>query len=287
MPISQIAELVGEHDTRIWRLVNAHIKKAYAKKDLSKLLKVGIDETSSCKGHKYISVFVDMDEREVVYATPGKDETTVSRFAEELLKHNANAENITAVSMDMSPAFISGARKHLKNASVTFDKFHIIKQLNEAIDEIRRNETALNPCLKGSRYIWLKNPQNLTVRQQNDLKTLSKENKKLAKAYQMKLTLQDIYRTVWDSKVADIAIKKWLSWATRSRLAPINKFAKMVKHYAGILQYFESKLTAGISEGINSRIQEIKRRAKGFRNIDNFISMVYLEAANLILPAFC
>lgn len=288
MPISQIAELVGEHDTRIWRLVNAHIKKAYAKKDLSKLLKVGIDETSSCKGHKYISVFVDMDEREVVYATPGKDETTVSRFAEELLKHNANAENITAVSMDMSPAFISGARKRLKNASVTFDKFHIIKQLNEAIDEIRRNETALNPCLKGSRYIWLKNPQNLTVRQQNDLKTLSKENKKLAKAYQMKLTLQDIYRTVWDSKVADIAIKKWLSWATRSRLAPINKFAKMVKsHYAGILQYFESKLTAGISEGINSRIQEIKRRAKGFRNIDNFISMVYLEAANLILPAFC
>jgi transposase len=287
MPISQIAELVDEHDTRIWRLINAHIKKAYAQKDLTKVKRIGIDETSSRKGHKYISVFGDMDEREVVFATPGKDEATISRFEEELTKHNANAEKITAVSMDMSPAFISGAKKHLKNAKITFDKFHIVKQLNEAIDEIRRNETALNPCLKGSRYIWLKNPSNLTARQQNDLKTLSKENKKLAKAYQMKLTLQDIYHTIWDIQVADMAFKKWLSWATRSRLVPIKRFAKMFKsHYTGILQFFDSKLTAGLSEGINSRIQEIKRRAKGFRNINNFISMIYLEAANLILPIF-
>lgn len=285
MPISQIAELVDEHDTRIWRLINAHIKKAYAQKDLQKVSRVGIDETSSRKGHRYISVFVDMDEREVVFATPGKDETTIARFADELTKHSANTENITAVSMDMSPAFISGTRKYLQHASVTFDKFHVIKQLNEAIDEVRRNETVLNPCLKGSRYIWLKNPTNLTVRQKNDLITLSKENKKLAKAYQMKLTLQDIYRTIWDIRVADIAIKKWLSWATRSRLVPIKRFAKMLKsHYNGVLQYFKSKLTAGLSEGINSRIQEIKRRAKGFRNIDNFISMIYLEATNLILP---
>lgn len=226
---------------------------------------------------------------EVVYATPGKDESAIARFSDELARHGANREQITNVSMDMSPAYIKGANDHFESAEITFDTFHVIKQLNEAIDdEIHQIETAVNPCLKGSRYIWLKNPKNLSAHQRDALKTLSKENKRLAKAYQMKLTLQDIYRTVCDYRVADIGFKKWLSWAVRSRLDPIKKFAKMFKsHYVGILQFFKSRLTAGISESINSRIQEIKRRAKGFRNINYFISMIYLEASNLLLPSFC
>lgn len=287
MPVSQIAELVGEHDTRIWRILHFHILKAYSTKDFSDLTHVGIDETSSRKGHKYVSVFVDMQKSEVVYATPGKDESAIERFSDELERHGANSEQITNVSIDMSPAYIKGATERFKNAEITFDKFHVIKQLNEAIDEIRRTETAVNPCLKGSRYIRLKNPENLSVRQRDALKTLLKENKRLSKAYQMKLTLQDIYRTVCDYRVADIAFQKWLSWAVRSRLEPIKRFAKMFKsHYVGILQFFKSRLTAGLSEGINSRIQEIKRRAKGFRNINYFISMIYLEASNLLLPAY-
>lgn len=287
MPISAIADLVDEHDTRIWRIIHFYIAKAYADKDLSELSAVGIDETSSRKGHKYISVFVDMEKREVVYATPGKDESTIVSFSEELKKHNGNSDNIINVSMDMSPAFIKGARTTFQNAVITFDKFHVVKLLNEAIDEIRRTETAKNPCLKGSRYIWLKNPSNLTYKQKNDLKTLSKENRKLAKAYQMKLTLQDIYRAVSDICIADTCFRKWLSWAVRSRLEPIKKFAKTVKsHYHGILQYFNSKLTAGLSEGTNSRIQEIKRRSKGFRNVDYFISMIYLGSSNLLLQSY-
>jgi transposase len=287
MPISKIAELVDEHDTLLWRIFNAHVKKAYSEKDMLKVTKIGIDETSSKKGHNYISVFVDMEARDVVFATVGKDAKTISKFCEELPKHGGNADNISEVSMDMSPAFISGATEKFTNASITFDKFHVVKQLNEALDEIRRNEQKVNPCLKGSRYIWLKNPSNLTVRQQNDLKTLSKENRKLSKAYQMKLTFQDIYRCIYDRDTADFALRKWLSWAVRSRLDPIKKFAKMVKsHYSGILRFFDSRLTAGLSEGINSKIQEIKRRAKGFRNMNNFISMIYLDCSNLNLPVF-
>lgn len=282
MPVSKIAELMDEHDTRIWRIIHFHVSKAYAAKDLRALSQIGIDETSTRKGHKYISIFVDMVKREVVYVTPGKDETTIQRFCKEIINHNSSAENIKNISIDMSTAFISGAKKYLPNASVTFDKFHIIKQLNEAIDTVRRNEAMIYPCLKGSRYIWLKNPNQLNICQQNELKTLSKENKHLAKAYQMKLTFQDIYRNIFDIHIAEAAIKKWLSWAVHSRLEPMKKFAKMIKsHFPGVLQYFESRLTAGLTEGINSRIQEIKRRAKGFRNIDYFISMIYLEAGNL------
>ena len=234
-----------------------------------------------------MSVFVDMQQHEILFATEGKDATTIDKFIEEMPSHNATPEQIKELSMDMSPSFILGAKKFI-NASITFDKFHVVKQLNEALDEVRRDEQKLNPLLKGSRYIWLKNPNNLTANQAKNLKTLSKENKKLSKAYQMKLTFQDIYRTIWDKETADMALGKWLSWAVHSRLESVKKFAKMVKsHYKGILHFFESKLTAGISEGINSRIQEIKRRAKGYKNIKNFIVMIYLEGSNLILPAFC
>lgn len=287
MPISSIAEMVGEHDTRIWRIIKTHVAKAYTKKDMSGVKQIGLDETSSAKGHKYISIFIDMEKKEVLYATEGKDASVIDKFVGEMPKHNGNPNKITDISMDMSPAFISGADKKLPIANITFDKFHVMKQLNEAIDNVRRSEQKMNPLLKGSRYVWLKNPCNLTQKQEKDLQTLSKENKRLAKAYQMKLTFGDIYRFVNDYDSANMAIKKWLSWAVRSRLEPFKEFARKVKdHYHGILQFFISRLTAGASEGLNSRIQEIKRRAKGFRNIVNFIAMIYIEGANLILPAW-
>ena len=103
----------------------------------------------------------------------------------------------------------------------------------------------------------------------------------------MELTFQDIYRCVYDKDNADFAIQKWLSWAVRSRLDPIKKFAKMVKaHYSGILRFFDSGLTAGLSESINANIQQFKRRANGFRNLNNFINMIYLDCSILSFPAF-
>lgn len=284
MPISRIGELVDEQDTRIWRIVRFHVSRAHAKKSYAATTKVGCDETSSRKGHNYVTVFADMDSGEVMFATEGKDSGTVKAFAEELPKHEAEPEQIREVTIDMSPAFISGVTDFLPEAGITFDKFHVIQALNKAQDEVRRMEQKNNPLLKSSRYIWLKNPENLTDRQKKQLKTLRFENLKTAKVYQMKLTFQDIYRSIREPEAAKDAIKKWLSWAVRSRLDPIKSFAKMVRsHFAGILRYFSSRLTSGAMEGINSRIQEIKRRARGFRNINNFITMIYLEAANLDL----
>jgi len=282
MPISRIGELVGEQDTRIWRIVRGHVERAYAKKSFATAVKVGVDETSSRKGHNYVTVFADMDNGEVLFATEGKDAATIKAFAEELPKHEAQPEQVKEVTMDMSPAFISGAAGFLPKASVTFDKFHVIQALNKAQDEVRRTEQKKNPLLKKSRFIWLKNPEKLTEKQKKQLESLSFENLKTAKVYQMKLTFQDIYRNIKSPELAEQAIKKWLSWAVRSRIDPIKTFAKTVKnHFAGILRYFTSRLTSGAMEGINSRIQEIKRRARGFRNIKNFIAMIYLEAANL------
>lgn len=287
MPVSDIAKLTGEHDTRLWRIIHSYVDSAYGKKDMCGVKAVGVDETSVRKGHRYISVFADMDMREVLYCTPGKDASAIGRFKDELARHGGNAENVSELSMDMSPAFISGASEHLPRAEVTFDKFHVVKLLNEALDKVRRAEQKINPLLTRSRYIWLKNPGNLTAKQRQKLATLSRENLRTAKVYQMKLTFQDIYATIKDSTNAEIAIKKWLSWAIRSRLEPVKEFARMLKaHLAGVLRHFSSKLTAGTSEGINSHIQQIKARGKGFKNIRNFISMIYLEMAGLAIPDF-
>jgi transposase len=278
-------ELICEHDTKVWRVIRSYVGKAHTEKSFETTTKLGIGETSTRKGHHYVTIFADMNNGDVLFATEGKGSSTIESFAKALSTHNANPPQIKEISMDMSPAFIAGAEKYLPIASVTFDKFHVIKQLNEALDEVRRYEQKLNPLLKRSRYAWLKNPNNLTAEQRKMMETLSKENTKTAKVYQMKLTFQDIYRNIYETEAADAAIRKWLSWAVRSRLEPVKEFAKMVKkHYAGILRFFESRLTSGMMEGINSRIQEIKRRAKGFRNINNFITMIYLEAGRLSLP---
>ena len=287
MPVTKIAIQVREHDTRLWRIIKRYVNIAYKVMDFSNLVKVGIDETSSQKGHKYISVFSDMETGNVVFATPGKHAETVKEFADELILHNAQASQIKHAAMDMSGAYISGLPKYLPNAEITFDKFHVIQLLNRAVDEVRREECRGNVILKGSRQVWLKNPGSLTVEQAQQLETLSKENLKTSKAYQMKLTLQDIYQHVYyHPAAAVIAIKKWLRWADRSRLEPIKVFAKTIKtNFDGVINYFYTRLTSGLVEGINSRIQEIKRRARGFRNTDNYIAMVYLVAGGLDIPA--
>ena len=282
MPVSNVAELVDEHDTKLWRVIRHHTDEAYEVKDFSDVKKVGCDETSSKKGHNYVTIFADMETKKVIYATPGKNADTVRQFVEELPNHNAKAEQVKEVTIDMSAAFISGVGEYLPKASITFDKFHVVKLLNEALDEVRRKEQKDNPILKNSRYAFLKNPINLTEKQELKLEDLTKSNLRTAKVYQMKLVFQDIYNNIKDPEEAEAALKKWLMWADRSRLEPVRKFSRTVKkHFDGIMRYFTSKLTSGAMEGLNSRIQTIKRRARGFRNIDNFIALIYLEMADL------
>jgi len=287
MPFLKLERIVGEYDNRLRRIVDHYVEKAYKEKDLSSVSEIGVDETSSKKGHKYVTVFTDIQEREIIYVTEGKDAATIARFTEELPKHGGNADNISAITMDMSASFIKGAADYLPNAEVTFDKFHVVKLLNEAVDKVRKNEVKQNPILKGTKYLWLKNPRNLNSKQLEQLQSLENENLDSAKAYQLKLTFQDIYRQCADPINADLLIEAWLKLADESSLEPIRDFVKTVRnHYDGIMRYFTSRLTSGICEGLNSIIGEIKRVARGYKNIRNFINMIYLRKCNLTLPAY-
>jgi len=281
MNVLEIAEIMGITDKRTFRVIKHWVNKSREKKDFSAVKDMGVDETSSKKGHNYITTFIDIRSGDVMFATPRRDAKTIENFAEFI----KTPEQIEEVTMDMSPAFIAGARDFLPNASITFDKFHVVKLMNEAVDKVRRMEQKENPLLlKHTRYIWLKNPEKLTEKQTKKMKSLAKENLKTARAYQIKRTLQDIYRYIKEPKAAELAFEKLISWMRRCRIEPIKALVStFLNHKEGILRYFDSRLTSGIMEGTNSRIQEVKRRAKGYRNTDNFITMIYLVCGGLDL----
>ena len=281
MPVNSLAKIVKEHDTRIWRVINHYVEEARQKQDYSKVISVGIDETSSKRGHNYVSVFVDLDESSVIYATEGKDSKTVESFKDDLQKHNGEPEQIKDICCDMSPAFIKGTEENFTNAVITFDKFHVMKLVNEAVDQVRGQEQLENKYLKNTRYIWLKNPENLTAKQNDKLESISKMNLKTARAYSIKLSLQEFW-AIEDPDAAAAYLKRWYFWATHSRLEPIKEVAYTIKrHWHGIIQYITSRVNNGILEGINSLIQATKRKARGYRNTKNLITIIYLTCGKL------
>jgi len=281
MPAKTVADLIGEHDTRIWRVLEHYVRVARSNEDFSKVHSVGVDETSRAKGHNYISVFVDLDNSKVVHVCEGRDSETITSFKSDYEAHKGMAGNITNFCCDMSPAFISGIESNFKNAAITFDRFHVIKLMNEAVDQVRRQEQAHNASLKRTRYIWLKNPENLTEKQMKELGSLKDMRLKTSKAYEIKLSLRDFW-DIRDPVFAQSYLKKWYFWATHSRLTPVIDKAKTFKnHWNGILNYVNTRIDNGVLEGINSLIQAAKNSSRGFRSTKNFIITIYLRLAKL------
>jgi transposase len=162
MPVNAVARLVGEHDTRLWRVIHHYVERARARTDLAAVTRVAIDETAARRGHHYISLFVDIDRARVVFATEGKDAATVAAFADDLTAHGGDPDAVAEVCIDMSPAFIKGTADSLANAAITFDKFHAVKIINDAVDQVRRTERKDHKLLAGTRYLWLRNPDRLS-----------------------------------------------------------------------------------------------------------------------------
>jgi transposase len=282
MPVAAAAAILGEHDTRIWRVFNHYVESARAREDFSEVSRIGVDETSAKKGQDYVTFFFDLDQKRLLFGAPGKDHETVNAFVQDVKAHNGAPENITAACIDMSKAFIKGIKGALPNAEITFDHFHLIQLMNDALGKVRAEEARLFPeLLKGSRYALLKNPENLTEKQDETLVRLSHFRLQTGRAYLLKLALQDVYLA--DTRPdAEALLKSWYNWAIRSQIEPVKKVARTVKeHWNGILNWFDSKLTNGFLEGVNSLIQAAKARARGYRSTRNLINMAYLIAGKL------
>jgi transposase len=281
MPVSKAAATLSVYPHRLWTIFNYWVTRALAKDDQSNVEDVGIDETSAKKGHHYVTLAADLKQRRVIFATKGKDEKTIEAFKEHLANKQVNPKQIKNIGIDMSPAYISGIMKNFPDSAIVFDRFHIVKLLNEAMDEVRKAERQEHQALKGHKYTFLKKNKNLTEKQRIAKYELIEDYPILGEAYRLK----ELFDDFWDFKDPEEAtafLAYWCDLVEEANLMPFRKFANTIKtHWSGVVNYIHAKISNGILEGINTKIQLAKRRARGFRNLDNFISMIYFIAGKL------
>ena len=286
MPVNAVARLLKVDDNKIWRVLEAYVEKALEKLDLSELNIIGLDETSMKKHHDYISLIVDIEKKKTVFVAEGKDAEVLNQFREFLEAHNGSADNITDISSDMSPAFISGAEKYFPNAAITFDKFHIMKMINDAVGEVRKEEAKEVALLKGTKNLFERNRHNMTEKQlqymQKKLEIRSL-NLKTVRAYHLKESFQEIYKADTEEEFERL-LEEWYSWARRCRLEPMKNVAITIrKHWNGVLRWYHSRISNGILEGLNSLVQSAKSKARGFKTFRNFRTIIFLITGDLDL----
>jgi transposase len=281
MPVKRVAEMLRVNPQRVWTVFNHWICEARKRDDPSSITRLGVDETSSRKGHEYITIGVDMDVPRLIHAVPGKGKETIQAIGEYLASHEVKPEQITEVSMDMSPSFISGVGKTFPKAQITFDRFHVVKLLNEAMDTLRKLEQKECSLLKGNKYLFLKNWDNLTDKRRLELGNLMDVYPTIGHAYRLKVVFNEIWQMP-DRESAEAHLKDWMQEVEKTAIQPFMQFAKTVKaHWSGIVRFFDSHLTNGVLEGMNHKIQLAKRRARGYRNTQNLINIAYFLCGKL------
>ena len=264
------------------------VKRGLARRSLTSPRIIGVDETSFQKRHEYVTSVVDIDAGVVLHVADGRTQAALDGFYQML--GEAGCTEIEAVAMDMWPAYINSTQEHVPEADkkIVFDKFHIAMHLGDAVDKVRRQEhRALlaqgDDRLKKSKYLWLTNPANQNRKQKNAFQSLRHSELKVARAWAIKelaMTLWGYVSRGW----AERMWKRWYSWAIRSRLEPIKKVARMIKrHWQGVINAVTSNITNASSEGMNSKIQWIKRKACGYRNRERFRNAIYFHLGGLDL----
>ena len=280
MPVSEVARITGEEDTRLWRLLQRLVEAAHAAKDWSEVRAIAIDETSTRRGRCYATVIMDVDTRAVLFMAEGRNSQAVQAFAEALRAHGGTPEQIEWVSMDMLHCYTKGVRENFPNAQIVFDRYHLMVMAGEAVELIRRGLQREGADLKGSLWALRGNEWNLKPEQQEVRQTLSKRYKALGRALALRDALQDVYEA--PREVGPGLLKEWCAWAGRSRLEPFQKLARTIRQYwDGIVNFFNERITQGAIEAINGIIQLAKRRARGFRNFVYLRTIAYWNTGKL------
>lgn len=253
---------------------------------LSDLHFIGVDEICYGRPKKFLTVVVDHERGRVVWAGEGKSSDALGRFFDELGPERSAA--IEVVSMDMSAAYIKSVTERIPQAEIVFDRFHVVRLLLDALDEVRREQMRTlegdeRRALKKSRFPLLKNPWNLTRKDTRKLSSIQQTNRPLYRAYLLKESFQDIYdsRTI---EQADGKFDDWYGWARRSRLKPFVRLAETLQGYwSGIRRFIELRISNGPVEGYNSKIRMISHRAFGFHSAAALIAMIMLLCSGIQL----
>jgi len=276
-----------------WRTVGSIVERVVEKRrepiDWEKVTAIAVDEISYRKGHRYITVVHDLAHGRVLWSKEGRSKATLVAFFQEI-GPDACAR-IRHAAIDMCAAYEAAIREALPNATLIFDRFHVQQLAGKAVDEVRRAEwrrlrgTEAGNAIKKTRWALLRNPWNVTPKEQEKLSELPKQNQALYRAYLMKETLADIYRSLYTKPWAKRRLKEWLAWASRSRLEPFVKLARTIrKHFDGVLAYFETGYTTGLAEGKNNKTRLATRQAYGFHSAEAVCAMIDLRCTGLTVP---
>jgi len=253
------------------------------------LKSIGIDEISYCKGRKYATVVYDLDRSCVVWVGRGKGRETIDQFFHEALTDYQKSK-IQWACCDMSQTYIGAIEEHCPNATLVLDRFHIVKALNDAVDEVRKEQWREasdheRKTLKGLRWLLFKHSAHRSKKDSRILNALRIANRRIHRAW----VLKDEFEHFWEygaSWAAERFVKHWSTAALKSRLEPIRNFVKMLrKHVHRILPFIEKPITNAKAEGLNRIIRLVKNRASGFRTLPAFIDMIFLTVGDMDLPA--
>ena len=283
MPFAAVARVVGLSWHRVAAICKRYVDLALDQADFSEVKRLAADETSRARGHEYITLVADADARRVLFVTEGRDVATIGAFAEDLKAHGGDPQTIESISIDMSPAFIKGVTANLPNATITFDKFHVIAHASAAVDKMRRIEQRTDPSLKGLRWKLLKDRDTLTPAARADLDALVAQvtTKRTARAWTYKEQLREILNRKQINVVRDM-LCQWTTNVMRSKVEPMKDVAKMIrKHLEGIVAWTRTRQTNGFLEAINGLFQAAKRKARGYASFSTIRTMVFLLAGKL------
>jgi len=264
-------------------ICSRYVALALASADLSDVSTVAIDETSYRRGHEYLTLVADMQARRVVFVTPGRDAKTIEGFAAYLGQHQGTPEQVTSVSIDMSPAFIKGVGEHLPNARMTFDKFHVVAHASKALDTVRRQQQKVDPELKGMRWTLLKDPDKLNLSQLSDLEALVRQytTKRTARAWLYREQLREILERKQIHVVSEM-LQRWCTNVMRSKVEPMKDVARMIRrHFDGIVAWTQTRQTNGFIEAINGLFQAAKRKARGYTRFETMRTVLFLISGKL------
>jgi transposase len=262
-------------------IIRRHVSTALSEQSLEDVKELSVDETSRRKGHNYFTILCDRAAKKVVGVAPGKDKEAFAHALIDMEVRGADRSKVKTVTLDVSTSYSAGVGEHLAQAQMVFDRFHIVKKMNEAVDKIRRTDQYEFKELKKSRYLWLKNHANLSKEQQKRVDYLGAAYPNIGQAHRLK----ELLKVVLDEAKEHhrlTPLNDWIKQAWDSGLEPIQDFVNMLhRHWYGIKTYFKKVADNAYAERVNLKIQEIKRAAKGYRNIQNFILMIYFHLGGL------
>lgn len=286
--VSKACELLKISWGQGHRIMQNAVERGLEKRSVDTIPYVGMDEKNFGARQSYISLITDLEAGRVVEVTENRDQEAANFLWETLTPEQRG--QVEGVALDMAPAFTASAREKVPQAVLVHDRFHISQHLGEAVDQVRRKEHRQlqeqgDDRLKGTRQLWLYNPENLSEENRSSFASLRNQELKVSRAWAIK----ELFRKFWSYRYEVPARKffaQWFGWARRSRLEPIKKVATMIhRHFENIITYLKHPITNAVTEGLNSKIQSIKASARGFRSFLNYRTRILFFCGKLqLLP---